>query len=535
MRESRKDIIWLAASILLFILLRLPTLFEPFGRDQGIFATIASGLLDGKIPYLDLWDHKPPGIYFLYAAAFKLMGKNARSISIFDGIWTIVTLVLLFRVARVFFEQRSARLAVFLFAILSSGIFFLGWWGRGQPEVFMLLPLLLMIYCLRQSGLKENSVSSLLFAGISAGIAFSFKYSIFLLLFLISLYVLLRSGIGRREIEKGILRILPFFLAIIITILPFLIFFSVNNALGEFFDATVTFNLTTHINHPLDIGFLKRTASSLAFVGVAVPLLWSTMLVFALYGIARLTRENNRTLLMTWGAGILLSILLGWWLFPYHFMLLIPPLSLLASYGFYQLIDYLSHKENTVRQMAKKFLLYLLVPFLLLEFLLAYSRYYVATDIIPALLEHTVTHTEEITPRFRVLEWIITDFSYSEDLHLSLYLKNNTQLEEKIFIWGWEPLVYFLSDRKPASRFIFLYPLIQDQTDRKENFRDIFLNDLAEARPRYFVVARKDQNPIDNRGSEERLSSFPEIEKLLRSDYCREAEMERFILYRRIK
>ena len=38
----------------LVLLLALPTFTYPLGRDQGEFATIGRGLLQGKIPYVDL-------------------------------------------------------------------------------------------------------------------------------------------------------------------------------------------------------------------------------------------------------------------------------------------------------------------------------------------------------------------------------------------------------------------------------------------------------------------------------------------------
>src|SRR5690349_4238038 len=54
----------------------LQILVFSFGRDQGIYAVVADGLLHGKLPYRDLWDFKPPGIFFVYALAQALFGKS---------------------------------------------------------------------------------------------------------------------------------------------------------------------------------------------------------------------------------------------------------------------------------------------------------------------------------------------------------------------------------------------------------------------------------------------------------------------------
>jgi hypothetical protein len=158
----------------------------------------------------------------------------------------------------------------------------------------------------------------------------------------------------------------------------------------------------------------------------------------------------------------------------------------------------------------------------------------VSTRIIPALIGAEKVNAEEIFSRYRVQEYTLTDFSFREDYRLSQYMKTHTQKEEKIFIWGWESLVYFLSEREPASRYIFIYPLIQNNLDMRRDARKIFWEELNEKKPHYFIVAKNDQNPIDEIGSERRLLFFPAIKELLRCKYVKEKETERFIIYRRI-
>jgi len=535
--EKKSGLIGLFAILLLFILLRLPTLHEPFGRDQGIFATIASGLLQGKIPYRDLWDHKPPGIYFLYALAFKVLGREMRSISLLDGLYTLFTLLFFFKLAKELFNRRVAYLSTFLFTVLTSGIFFLGWWGRGQPEVFLLLPVLGLIYLLKPVAGEEKSLFSSFFAGILGGIALSLKTTIFPLMFLCSFFLLIEDGMSTRGIKKGIVKILLFSSGVIIALLPFLIFFGMNTAWGEFFYSNVTFNLAAHTNHPYDLAFLKKFKDNFGVIGTRIHFLWSTIILLALYGFVRVNRDvqKERALLILWIVGTILSICIGWWLFYYHFIILIPPLALFASYGFFQLFDRLPSQGRKAHQMIRSLILYLFIPFLLLEFLFAYYHSYVSTGIISALIGGGKLNAEEIYSRYKVQEYnTITDFSFREDYRLSDYLKAHTNKGEKIFIWGWESLVYFLSEIEPTSRFIFIYPLIQSNLNIREGTRKILWAEFQEKEPQYFIVTKNDQNPIDEIGSERRLAFFPEIEELLKCKYVKEKETERFIIYRRI-
>jgi hypothetical protein len=49
-RLSRGEIFFLLGLFLLPILLYLPFAGAPFERDEGVYATIAQGVLDGRVP-----------------------------------------------------------------------------------------------------------------------------------------------------------------------------------------------------------------------------------------------------------------------------------------------------------------------------------------------------------------------------------------------------------------------------------------------------------------------------------------------------
>ena len=57
----------MAAILAVTLLLRIPSLFEPpWYDDEGIYAAVAHGLLNGRDLYREILDNRPPGIYFIY-------------------------------------------------------------------------------------------------------------------------------------------------------------------------------------------------------------------------------------------------------------------------------------------------------------------------------------------------------------------------------------------------------------------------------------------------------------------------------------
>src|SRR5215218_1754503 len=74
----------LIALIAILTLIALPTLTYPLGRDQGEFATIGRGILDGRIPYVDLWNPKPPAVFYVYCLAMTLFGCTTAALHVID-------------------------------------------------------------------------------------------------------------------------------------------------------------------------------------------------------------------------------------------------------------------------------------------------------------------------------------------------------------------------------------------------------------------------------------------------------------------
>ena len=60
------------------LLLRLPSLVQPMGADQGLYAYVGERILAGDLPYRDAWDQKPPAIHYAYAADARRVARRRR-------------------------------------------------------------------------------------------------------------------------------------------------------------------------------------------------------------------------------------------------------------------------------------------------------------------------------------------------------------------------------------------------------------------------------------------------------------------------
>ena len=58
---------WLLLIVL--VMVRLPSLVQPAGADQDLYAYVGQAITRGGLPYVDAWDQKPPAIHYTYACS----------------------------------------------------------------------------------------------------------------------------------------------------------------------------------------------------------------------------------------------------------------------------------------------------------------------------------------------------------------------------------------------------------------------------------------------------------------------------------
>ena len=163
---------------LVAILVRMPHFGDPaFMIDEQFYLLAGDRLLHGALPYVDIWDRKPIGLFLIYAA-IRLLGGA--------GFWQYQLVATLFAAATAFVIYRIARPVARHVAALVAGLLYLLWielaeGGGGQAPVFYnLLVASAALAVLRAGdapGLRR--FTSLSFAAMAlTGIAIQIKYTV---------------------------------------------------------------------------------------------------------------------------------------------------------------------------------------------------------------------------------------------------------------------------------------------------------------------------------------------------------------------
>ena len=227
-------LIWLVAILALTWLLRMNFWSRPFQMDEGVYAYIGWGMFKGLVPYKDIFDHKPPGIYVLYALSFLLFGTSGVSIKVFGTIYTLGTVLAVFFVARRLAGSTAGCLTALLYAVFSCGPRIEG--GGVNTEVFMALPYTLAAYSMLKA-VETDRGKHYFLVGVWTGIACTIKQVAVVNLLWVGVYFLFyvwrlkKWNAVTHSVKNGVLvavgSILPW--------IPFIFYFYLKEATREFF------------------------------------------------------------------------------------------------------------------------------------------------------------------------------------------------------------------------------------------------------------------------------------------------------------
>src|SRR5512133_129106 len=157
-------------------------------RDSGVFLYVGWRLLSGDIPYRDVWDHKPPLIYFVDALGISLTPGSLWGIWLLQFVFIFFTLYLIYRVLD---EEFGTLAALAGTIVLISGLQKVLEKGNVTEEYALVFQALAFWFFLR-AWKSDFPIRTSFWMGILAGFAFNFKqttiglwitYALFLIVF----------------------------------------------------------------------------------------------------------------------------------------------------------------------------------------------------------------------------------------------------------------------------------------------------------------------------------------------------------------
>lgn len=455
--------------VFLFILLRLPSLFEPYWYgDEGIYLTIGQGLSRGLTLYRDIHDNKPPGLYYLAA-----LGQTVFGFRLLLALCLIPTYYFFYRLARQFLTPRLSRLSLLLFLILTSIPLFEG--NIANAEIFMLLPTIWGIYELYVH-------HRYLLSGLLLGLAFTIKIPVGVEFAFLFLWLLVTN---LKKVKLHITHYLLLITGFVFPITLWGLYFALQGVFSEFLYSALLQNFGYISSWSTGTHSGSVTSGGLVTRGIFILFFWGIIYLF--YHFRKIKLPT--LFLLGWFAATVFGALLSARPYPHYLIQTLPPLCLLIMLMF----------NSTLLPKIT-----IVLSLLSLVFFFFQYRFY----IYPVLSYYLNFYFHSNSKSY-------FNPDISSIYNISSYLASHTSPSEKIFIWGDEPYIYALSHRLPVSRYTVAYHVVDF---RQYNY---VISQFHTTLPSYVVYYLQPTRP------------FPQLDQFLRTYYAPDQSIGRAIIFRR--
>ena len=428
---------------------------HPAGRDPaedtGVFFYAAQRLLDGGMPYRDIWDHKPPGVYFVDAAGLAL-GREV-------GVWLVqiaflVAAALLgYRALRREFGPAAAFVGSLAWLFALPRLFLEN--GHTSFVEFYALPLqfgALLVFVETRTLTPLRAIA----IGVLGGAAVVLKPTLIGVWLAIGLVALLRE---RRS------AVVPIALVAVGALLPVAIvvaWAAARGVLDEMVDQVLVYNRIYASFAPLS----DRVAAVLSGIRLTLPSGLAVVAICAwLYAV--FTRRFGATLLGIALVAFPLEVALsaqgrG---YHYYFIAWLPAMAILAAFAVSEVL------RIVPRRIAWP----------------ALSLGVLAMSVLPALL---VTRLALTTAEERVGS-------------AAAYVAANTNADDTVLVWGAHTEVLFLASRRSPTRYVYQYAALATRGYATPARVKELLADLERERPELILDAASESfvtPPLDVAG-----------------------------------
>lgn len=434
----------------LFFLLRLPSLFEPLWYgDEGIYQVIGTSLTHGKLLYSQIFDNKPPLLYWTYA----LLESDQFAVRLASLIFGLLAVIAFFFLSKKLYanvkNSNIPLLSTLLFAILFGLPFLEG--NIANAENFMLLPIIVSAYLI--VGQKKYFL-----AGLLLGIAFLFKIvaifdlSAFLVYYFILNFISLKKEIKIAKILVG------FIFPIVLTAL----FFVSNGTFIDFLKATFVSNIS-YVGYANKIGLLPI----LLFIKLII------LFIFILYiFIIRKIISSSMLFVSIWLAFSLFNSFFSQRPYTHYLLILIPSFSLFVGLVLFD----------------KKYQKHLAV-ILLIALLIVIKGFGIANpNKITNYYQNFISYItgSKTTSSYQAF----FDRRTPTDYEIALFIKPQLGVNDTIFVWGNNAQLYQLVGVVAPTKYVVAYHI--------SNYKDgqvSTLKGIETAKPKFIVIMPKN-NPV---------------------------------------
>jgi len=510
----------------------LSQLDRPLDGDEGVYSTMARLLLEGGVPYRDLFDNKPPLQYAWFSVGLALFGDNVESLRLIVGLVMSATALCVYLAGARLFPPLGGYVSL---AVFSASQFVVPSLMNGPPEALMVLPetaaFLALLYGLRTARQRWFFLAGLLFGlavltkPVAIWPAVSFVPAI---LFLAPRTPAAQSagdlGAPRAFLRPADLASVGLYIAGgLIALLGVLTPFILAHSLGDLYDSLVTFNLqfSSSLSTADRASRLVHSMLGMLLNPGLTTVLTTGVLALCLTGLTLPRMRVEQVAFLIFAIAGIVGLSTTGYFFLHHYVQLFPALAL-ACAGAVQAVPRLARSRRNRLALVGAVAFFVVSP-------IAIATAMDKSAIIPEPNQDPAYRAVPVERRFRLADDEFIASWNQRHIALGAYLNAHTTRDDLIHVHGGgtsNSPTYFYADRAPAARYFFDTPLRLHPEQR-----DILIEQLRVAQPKFIVDTFR---PDYTYSSENFDSHPPAFLAFLNEQYELVGTMDFADVYRRI-
>jgi hypothetical protein len=453
-----------ALLLALFVMARgLPSISLPYG-DPGTYIFLGSQVLDGKVLYVDLWEHKGPVLFLINALGLWLASDSRWGIWLIEFVFVAFSLFILYRYSLEYYGALPAAMALTVGAIIYAGFIETGNWSEEYSIGLNLAALWLLMLHVRG---KIPSRLCYILVGLLAGLgAFLLLKDIGLTL-TVGLALSVHAAIRQKKFPAFFGALFWMFVGTMLITLPICIYFILVGGFLEMMEHVFIYSFRYAIRGDiLSLPLwpsIRYIAAWLGWVFGLLALGYTVSLHQAWRDARARTFSPQAWILVVLLPVEVVAVSVGK-AYLHYYIVWLPVIILSIAAAISWLINKLGPRFRIVK-------LTHLVPIFGLAILLAW----------PGAAWPNYIETARLALAREPLE--LTGKPLTD------YIARHTAPEETIQVWTGNGVLYFFSQRQPASKYIY-YPYMIDEPD-VERYAIEYLEAIQSNPPVYFVDTSK--------------------------------------------
>ena len=464
-------------------LIRLRLAGVPLERDEGEYAYAGQLVLQGVPPYQLVFNMKFPGTYYAYSLLLALFGQSARGIHVGLLFVNAATTWLLFLLARRVTGERAALVAAASFAALSLDRWIMGVFAHATQFVILAAVAGLLVLDRAMASRRRTLYVA---AGALLGVSVLMKqHAVTFVAFAVALGLWRDLRVERTPLRAALGRAAALLAG---ATAPFAVVCAVlaaQGVFGSFWSWTVQYARAYVSEVPLS-GALPALVAGVRTITLATWPLW----LAAAFGLVGLWLSPWRQGTRVFVAGFLVASFLatcpGFYFRAHYFIAMLPAVAMLTGVGVVSLQRLAATRMGSRGATA-------IAASLFVGALLAYV--YPERDYLFSMSPDDVSRGRYGRNLF------------VEARAIGSYIHQHTKPDDRIAVIGSEPEVYFYAQRKAATGYVYMYPLMEHQP-LAARMQDEMIRGIETAHPSVIVFVASRTSWLPRPDSDRRVLAW---------------------------